>query len=302
VLTPHVAVGDVFGDGDTILASAMPALLSPIVPKGRQYDFLRDLEDGAAETVYAGVKALGFLPELLAKSKPQLIKVMNSSEDGRIRLEAAASLARLGCKNGWSSIAAIVTDTSMPSELRMESALILAELPGPRSRDLLTMLLKNTSNDTELRAAAAWGLSDISMDVESSGLLAYLDDSDELVAIHAILGVSKLLKAGDLQSVLCGIDEEDRRSAGLIRAILLTRLDFVPQVVRLIGKSKGRQRQWMLYLLASHGRTACSNHIRKGAPELLKELDFFWTHQAENWTNRLDVADQIDFLRSQLTD
>ncbi len=278
----------------------MPALFSPIVPAGPQYDFLRDLEDGAAETVYVAVKALGFLPELAAKSKNPLVRVMESSQDGRVRLEAAASLARLGCEDGWNSIAEIAASTNLPSELRMESALILAELSDRRSLDLLKAILKNTSNDPELRAAAAWGLAGISVDAESSGLLAYLDDGDELVAVHAILGVSRVLTAANLESMLLQVGDNDRRSAGLVRAVLLTPLEFVPQVVRLIGKSKGRQRRWLLYLLGCRGRAACESYLRGEAPELLEELDFFWTHQVENWTNRLDVADEIDFLRGQV--
>jgi HEAT repeat protein len=218
----------------------MPALISPIVPEGRQYDFFHDLEGGTAETVYVGVKALGFLPELAAKSTKPLCRVMESSEDGRIRLEAAASLARLRCEEGWNVISRIATNADTPNELRMESALLLAELPDHRSIDLLKALLENTSNEPELRAAAAWGLAGISDDAESSGLLAYLDDGDELVAVHAILGVSRVLTADSLASILPLLGDNDRRSAGLVRAVLLTQLDFVPQAVRLIDW----QQQW----------------------------------------------------------
>jgi hypothetical protein len=55
-------------------------------------------------------------------------------------------------------------------------------------------------------------------------------------------------------------------------------------------------------MLACHGRAACGDFLTEHSPELLEELDFFWTHQVENWTNRLDVADQIDFLREQVLD
>jgi len=53
-------------------------------------------------------------------------------------------------------------------------------------------------------------------------------------------------------------------------------------------------------MLACRGRAECGEYVADRAPELLRELDFFWTHQVENWTNRLDVADQIDFLREQV--
>jgi hypothetical protein len=55
-----------------------------------------------------------------------------------------------------------------------------------------------------------------------------------------------------------------------------------------------------MYLLACHGRAACDSFVRSAAPSLLEELDFFWTHQVENWTNRLDVAGEINFLCGQV--
>ena len=299
-LTPHVQIGDTFGDGDTILASPMPTLASPVLPECQQHDFFPDLESGTAETVYAGVKALGFLPDFAVKSKTPLAKIMGASEDGRIRLEAAASLARLGHQEGWEFLASVVSTADATRELRMEAALILAELPGTRSISLLRTLMEVTSNDSELRAAGAWGLASVSTDADSGGLLAHVHDRDELAAVHAIVAASRLLTSETLESVLLKIGEDDRLSAGLVRVILLSRLDFVPHVLRLIRGSKGKQRRWLVYALACRGRAACAQYATANAPELLEELDFFWTHQVENWTNRLDVADQIDFLQAQM--
>ena len=225
---------------------------------------------------------------------------MEHSQDGRIRLEAAASLARLGFHEGWDSISSIVSDPDTAREYRMESSLILAEMPDPRSVDLLKGLLEDTSNDSELRAAGAWGLADISTDAESAGLVAHVHDSDEVVAVHAILALSRLVRSDNLEAVLQKVGDDGRQSAGLVRAVLLSRLDFVPDIVRLIRASSGQRRQWLLYMLACRGRAACSQYLSDQSPKLLEELDFFWTHQVENWTNRLDVADQIDFLREQV--
>jgi hypothetical protein len=182
----------------------------------------------------------------------------------------------------------------------MESALILAEMPDRRSLDLAKILLGDRSNDSELRAAGAWGLADITTDVESAGLMAHVHDSDEVVAVHAILALSRLVRSDNLEAVLQKVGEDGRQSAGLVRAVLLSGLDFVPTVVRLIRAASGQRRQWLLYMLACRGRAACGPYVRDSSPELLGELDFYWTHQVENWTNRLDVADQIDFLREQV--
>jgi hypothetical protein len=151
-----------------------------------------------------------------------------------------------------------------------------------------------------LRAAGAWGLADISTDAESAGLVAHVHDSDEVVAVHAILALSRLVRSDNLEAVLQKVGDDGRQSAGLVRAVLLSRFDFVPDIVRLIHASSEQRRLWLLYMLACLGRATCSQYLNAHAPELLKELDFFWTHQVENWTNRLDVADQIDFLREQV--
>ena len=301
-LNPHVNVGDPFGDGDTILASALPAMLPPLASSSQRYDFLSDLESDSAESVYAAVKALGFLPELVAKSRSRLGRVMEHSQDGRIRLEAAASLARLKCKEGWDSISRIVGDHDTAREYRMESALILAEMPDRRSIDLLKSLLEDTSNDSELRAAGAWGLGDVLTDGEIGSLVAHVHDNDEAVAVHAILAISRLVRSDNLEAVLQNVGRDGRQSAGLVRAVLLSKFDFVPEIVRLLRASSGQRRQWLLYNLACRGRAACGQYLGVQSPKLLKELDFFWTHQVENWTNRLDVADQIDFLRGQVLD
>jgi hypothetical protein len=299
-LTPHVKADDVFGDGDTILASALPTMLPSSASPTHCYDFFSDLESNVAESVYAAVKALGFLPEVAARSRSRLSDIMDQSEDGRIRLEAAASLARLGFQEGWEAISRIVRDHDAAKEYRMESALILAEMPDQCSLDLLKGLLEDTSNDSELRAGAAWGHADVSSDAESTGLVAHVHDSDEVVSVHAILALSRLVQSGNLEAVLQKVGGDARQSAGLVRAVLLSQADFVPDIVRLIRANSGQRRQWLLYMLACRGRAACSQYLSVQSPGLLSELDFFWTHQSENWTNRLDVADQIDFLREQV--
>jgi hypothetical protein len=300
LLTPHVAAGDTFGEGDTITASCIPNLAEPTLPQCPQYDFCADLDSDSPETVYAGVKALGFLPDLGRKSKTRLEKVMESCEDLRIGLEAAVSLARLGFEQGWDRIARIVAAHNTPRELRMECALILAELPDTRSIDLLKATMTDTGNESELRAAGAWGVAMVSADIRQSGLLQHVHDSDELTAVHAIAGASRLISPQTLDSFLEAIGRNDRQSAGIVRSLLASPCDFVSEVVRSIRTSSGKRRQWLLYLLGCRGRDACAEFLRSEAPELLQELDFFWTHHVENWTNRLDVADQISFLREQM--
>jgi hypothetical protein len=296
-LRPYVRPGDVFGEGDTIIASLMPHLVPPILPKGRQYNFLDDLEIDEIESVYIAVKALGFLPK--EKSTEPLAQIMEKHQDGRVSLEAAASLARLGIDEGWERLEGIVSDPEVSPEYRMESAIILAELPCAQSIELLERLVNDRTNSSELRAAGAWGLAAVKADAER--VLANVADSDELVAVHAIAGGSRRIEAGNIGMILSMIGDDSRVAAGIVKAVVSSRFDFVPEAVKQIQQTSAvARRQWLLYAIAAAGRDVCEPYVANNAPALLHELAFFWEYHAENWTNRLDVADRIDFLEKQL--
>jgi HEAT repeat protein len=277
----------------------MPGLVPNKAPKTPQFDFISDLRASTIEDVYIAVKALGHLPEFSSRSVPKLLTIAASHPDGRVKLESAASLARLGKAEGWANFEAMSLDTSADPAYRMESALILAELPGQRSIDLLTSIANTASNESELRAAAAWGLSAIGGTLPA--LLPLTHDLDETTAVHAIIGSSRLVEVGNVAQVLHAIDADDRQAAGLVRAILSSTCDFVPELIRQLQSTPaGTRRQWLLYLAAAAGHARCRPFAGKLPAEIRGTLEFFWKHHAENWTNRLDVVDQIDFLQQQL--
>ncbi len=182
----------------------------------------------------------------------------------------------------------------------MESAFILAELATARAAKLLQAITMHADNPSELRAAATWGLSAITGSLPI--LLPLTPDADELTAVHAIVGTGRLIDDKNVGFVLQQLGNDDRQSAGLVRAALASRINFLPEAVRQItAASPGTRRQWLLYLIAAAGQNRAEPIVRKLAPHLEQELLFFWKHHASNWTNRLDVADQIDFLEQQTT-
>ena len=100
-LHPYVAVGDRFGEGDTIIAAVMPESVPPTCGSTERYDFIADLRAAARETVDAATKALGFLPELRTVSIGELRRVATEHEDALVRLRlpelcAARHANRLG--------------------------------------------------------------------------------------------------------------------------------------------------------------------------------------------------------------
>lgn len=297
-LSPHVAAGESFDAGDTMIASVVPLRVRRVAPARVQYDFVADLDNTSSETVYAAVKALGFLPELGEGAVRKLNAIAVGEADVRIRLEAAASLARLEEDVGWQYLADIALNAESLPEHRMEAVLILGELPVARSAALLREIAENTGNSSESRAAAVWGLAAMPAD-QAINVFQYVSDDDELTAVHAIVAGSRVITNENLAAVLNDVGEDPRRSAGLIRAVLRSSCDAVPMVIEKLKTATGDRRSWLVYFLASIGRAKCIDHLRKSAPELLSQLEFFWTYQTENWTNRLDVADQIVFLAQQ---
>lgn len=303
-LYPYVSAGDTFGPEDTIIASVMPNTVPAVCPVGPQYNFLADLDSEEGETAYAAVKALGFLPEFIEQSVPRLLHIMENHVDHRIRLEAASSLARLNIEEGWTRIGEIGASEQHPIELRMEAALILAEFQRDEALSILGDLARNSSNPPELRAAGAWGMASEPRDLRRTSLLELMSVEDDDTAVHAIVAASRLLTEGTVGFALDQIGRSEKQSAGIVRAIVAsgyTPLERIVEKIRAAGPT-ATEYPWLIYLLASLGRKTCEPCLLENAPELLTDLQFFWTYHQDNWTNRLDVADQIDFLIGQFPD
>ncbi len=96
------------------------------------------------------------------------------------------------------------------------------------------------------------------------------------------------------------LGNDPRQSAGLAKAVLESNADYVAETLQQIqGEKDGPRRDWLLYVLAVAGRAKCEAIVKKSYPKLLFELEYFWKYHGDNWTNRLDVADQISFLGQQ---
>ena len=128
----------------------LPEIVQPHCEDCPQYDFVEELEQTEPEVVYAAVKALGYLPELRTRSFLALKRIVVANDDFRIRLEAAASLARLNDPGGLKYVRD-ATAASNRKELRMEAVLILGEFAGQEALNLLAGIARERSNDAELR-------------------------------------------------------------------------------------------------------------------------------------------------------
>lgn len=302
LLHPHVNLGDHFGAGSRVIASVMRDTAPVRCPGAEQRDdFISDLRSNELEIVYGAVKALGHLPDLRALSIDPLQVAMTTHADVLVRLEAAASLIRLNDERGWTTLETAAKSDN-DNEVRMESVLILSELPGRRSADILAGIARQRANPSELRAAAGWGMGTAASSIESTPLLELVTDSDETTAVHSIVAAGRLMTEETLPGVIAEIGRDARRSAGIVRALQIARCDPLPHALARLRTADASTRNWLIYLMATLGRERCTAYLTAHAPDLLEELEFFWQYHNENWTNRLDIADETDFLLGQVLD
>lgn len=323
-LMPHVAPGDAFGEGDRIIASALPAMYPTMLTNTSEYDFRPDLQSGERATVYAATKALGYLLELRTDSIPYLAGIMAESTDPLVQLEAAGALARLGEDAGWQSLEFLLdAETGKRDDgVRLEAVLLLGEIGDSRALGLLENIAINDKTK-EIRSAALWEMGNSAYELVRTKLLnAAADhdedvvrraveratfqilnavaDYDEDVALHAIASASRLINDENVDSLLDTLGEDRRLSAAIAAAIKFSKARPVERIVAQIGTTEGERRFWLLYLLATFGRTACEQCVRSHAPELLLHINFYWVHCSENWVNRPKTANDLSFLMHQI--
>lgn len=177
----YVRIGDSFQAGEKIVSGIVPHTCD-CGCTDTQYDFFEDLSSQQAETVYTAVKALGFLP-VTDRAICELNSIAtNENVDARIRLEAFASLLRLG-EDLWEAAYNYVFSQES-KEIKMEFALILGELHSLDAETLLRRIVCIDTNESELRAASIWSLPN-----NADALIPILMEcfsTDSTVADHAI--------------------------------------------------------------------------------------------------------------------
>ncbi len=192
------------GEGDPVRAGGtlMSGCVAPAPPKSidcsaKRWDFVRDLGSRDGTSRYAAIKAAG-LEGPKAKVAGLLRNIAdNPAEDGRIRLEAIASLARLDPARHTQRLIATAqeADREKPKAFRLslESVLILAELGGDEAVAGLKALAGDRRCDSELRCAAVWGLGCGGTEMPAE-VLPFIADGDPDVAMHALAALGKLRK------------------------------------------------------------------------------------------------------------
>lgn len=291
----YVNEGDSFTKGAAILSGTVPHLCDAGC-SSEQYDFRADLSSNVNETVYTAVKALGFLPAS-EQATHELQHIANDhSIDGRIRLEAFASLLRLGI-NVWEQTYQFAF--SLDSiELKTEYVLILGELSSSETSEYLFRVLQDVGNPEELRAAAIWSLNS-TPDILSR-VFPYCFDTERVVANHAIAKIRRHFCREMTETILAAFCDDEHKNA--ICAFILStasNVDYEAVVSYYLAIGEPT-RNWVLYSIGispEENYSELISSIDPNANETKSKLMLLWKYQPSFLTSA--EMDDVAFLEKQ---
>lgn len=235
----YIRPGDRFVGGETMVAGTVPAAESPTC--AGDWDLETALSDPDVGERYAGVKAAGILQrsDLFAR----IALIAHDEEDWRLRLEAAASLARMD-PGQMRPIVAAATDPDRDEAERIEAVFVLSEIPTDEAAEALATIASDRDGPSELRAAAVWSLAR-GVRPKPELVLQFAADSDDLVALHSIVGLPDLPDSL-IPGLVKWLEGDDRQAAAA--AQILRRHTAVAALLTSV-QGGGRARLWALRAL-----------------------------------------------------
>lgn len=300
----YVAAGEAFAADSQFLAGVPRAKAAfPNAPE-IQWNPRNLLHAESAVDRYVAVKALSIVGK---KSDVQAItKIAERDAEGRVKLEAAVTLVRLGQVRGIEMLRDAIQNPTI-DYLRMESLLALAEFRGvalaPQCAELLVETARNDAlRGDEARQAAIWGLG-------KDGLGAYRElmdlldaDSDEEL-VHAVCAFgpdADAELANGLIAIVVDATSSPRRraSSSFILARTIPPEIAAPRLVALSNNVPVEAKNWILATLGQMNPTAVGPFVTD-ANLAAQLVPLHLTSPETNWTRSERLVDLLAFVRKQ---
>lgn len=305
--TAYFAPGQAFLAESQFLAG-LPAAKAAF-PNPRQVRWNPRNMLGSASPIdrYVAVKALGVVGG--APDFPAISNIAEHDPEGRVALEAAATLTRLGSDHGLELLRAAIDDPQVPF-LRMEAVLALSELYGtPLATPCADLLTEYAQAEAlagdEIRQAAIWGLGKDGLRAYAR-LLAFLDAPAEKELIHAVCAFgpdADAALADHLIAVLAdqAAPERKQASASFVLARTIPANISAPRLVALRTHVSAVTRDWALATLGQMSPAAIRGYVAD--PALATQLrPLQLTSPETNWTRSEQITDMLAFVRKQTVD
>lgn len=279
-LSPLVKVGDrVFPN--QIIASVIKAQQTIPTNKVDADFFLTSLSSLSLSDRYAAAKALSYFND---KKIIEALKAKLSEDDEHIyvKLEAAASLSRLGIHDGYNFIKTCLKDNYLQNIL--EAVIVLAEIKSDIACKMLCDILLNESFGTEIRAGAAWGLGEQQNKDALASLISSFNYIHANIKIEAARALAKLTKNFSSDILTTFEDSTPTEKPGIAWALAKStsiNLD------RLISNLKDLDsRHWISYIIGTQGEERYISEIEKlknEDPEVYFAVTLLWKIMT-SWT------------------
>jgi len=285
-LSPLVKVGDkVFPN--QILASVIKAQQIIPTPKVNADFFLNNLSSLILSDRYAAAKALNYFnePKVVTALKA---KIGIAEEDTYVKLEAAASLARLGHEEGYNFIKTFLKDPYLGNVL--ESVIVLAEIKTSIACEMLCDILLDETFDAEIRAGAAWGLGEQQNKSALKAVVTSFNSVETNIKIEAARALAKLTKNFSNDILNSFENASPTEKPGVAWALTKSTTLNLDQLISNLKDLDSRH--WVSFIIGTHGEEryiAEIEKLKKKDPEvyfavtLLWKLMTSWTHDLKEY-------------------
>ena len=302
--TPYFAEGQEFLAESQFIAGFPPAKATFPNPDQQRWNPRDLLASHSPIDRFVAVKALGVVGN--GADLPAITAIAGADPEGRVALEAAAALVRLGDNNGIELLRNAIANPQI-EYLRMESLLALSEFHGttlaPSCAELLAEYASNEAfAGDEVRQAAIWGLGKDGLR-DYVRLLEFLDVPSDEERVHAVCAFGSDMNAeivDELTAVLTNPDSSDRKIAGvsyILAKIVPARLS-VPRLVQIRNHASQRTRHWIIATLGQMSPTSIRLHV-SDADLIAQLVPFQLTSEETNWTRSDQITEMLTFVRKQ---
>ncbi len=273
-LTPQVKVGEEIVKC-RILASVVP-VVTRVVCSGDVTDgkYIADLKSASLSDRYAAAKALGTMGAHQATGALK-DKLEDEKEHLYVRLEAAASLVRLGEDSCFKALEKFLANEYL--ETQLETVIILGEIRHAESARLLIKVLKDQGRHSEIRAGAAWAIGELRSQEGLSALIECFSTVETEIRIEAARALVKLARESKAP-VLAGFSESrPEERAGIAWALgKAGNVEVTDLIDRLVDEDT---RQWGAWVLGSQNSAKLADEIeqiKRKDPEVYFAITVLW--------------------------
>lgn len=258
-----------------ILASVVPVSSHfPCDGGMSEHEYINLLNSSSLSERYTAAKALAYFDS--AKTRKALAqKTKDHKEHIYVKLEASASLARLGEEQGWKFIGDCLSDEYLQN--RLETVIALGEIKAIGSSKLLIQTLQDREQHPEIRGGAAWALGELEEKTAIEALMDSFDEIEEEIRIEAARALARLAEKYTPEILEQFPEKHPSKRPGVAWALSKGGKFTIGDLANVLVDEDARQ--WVSYMIGTQERSKYIHDIealRKKDPEVYFAATVLW--------------------------